>query len=328
MTESKKSRWLKLTLSIGISVGVMALLFTQIDLDEVLEMLRHTSLPWVFNGMAFFLLYQILKTFRFRALIASREHQTLTLFGLQCFHSFLNAVLPSKLGEVAFVYLLKRGYQIPIAQGTSVLIAARVLDLALFALLFILLALLGWPRYGIPYMQFVALGIVGLTVVVLMFYVAMIRFGDEARILRWFDKPKRGRRFWDFLGRNVALLFQAFRDIKGRQYVSSAAYSTIMWAALYATAYSSAHAVGFDLSLDENLFVFLGSFPFDFLPIKGIWDFGTHEGEWTIGLLLLGYPQQDAFLLAVGSHVIYLLNTFVILPIPTLLWWRRWWRQG
>lgn len=327
MTDSKKSRWIKLTLSVVLSVVVMGFLFTQINLNDVLELLSQASLPWIGAGLIFFFCYQVLKTFRFRALISSRQDQTFLLFSLQCFHSFLNTALPFKLGEVAFVYLLKRGYQISVAEGTSVLVAARVLDFAFIALVFISLGVFGWERFSVPYLQFVALAMVGAATMVLVFYIALLRLGDEARILRWFDKPKRGRRFWDMLSRNVTLLLHAFRVIKGHQYLISMIYSMLMWTALYGTTYATAHALRFQLSLDEALFIFLASFPFDFLPIKGIWDFGTHEGEWTIGLLLLGYPQQSTFLLAVGSHLIFLLNIFAVLPIPTIIWWRKWRRR-
>ena len=321
-------RWHRILLSLVLAVGVMAFLLAKINVAELVQVLMGTSPAWISLGVLLFLLNQLLKALRYRILLYSKRDDFSRLFSIQCLQALLNGLLPAGMGELSYIYLLKRWYQTPIPEGASVLLVARATDVGLFAALFIALEVFAWDRLRNPYLQSVAILMIALAIFLLALYAYIVRRGGGIRWLKRFNQLRWGQPLRRFVEQYGTQVLNTFERIPPSRYFVSVIFSTLMWMVMFGVFYSTINALHYDLSIEETLFLFLILWPLSLLPIKGIGDFGTHEGGWTLALFLLGYSSQEAIVLAVGSHMIFLLNTFLILIPPALLWLvkRRTWK--
>ncbi|MBD3403852.1 flippase-like domain-containing protein [candidate division GN15 bacterium] len=88
---------------------------------------------------------------------------------------FLNAILPSRLGDLYRAYLPKREYDVPLAASVGVLFSEKVLDLAITAGLVLVSGSFYWTRLtGVAEISYLywALGAIGVLVVA---FVALVR---------------------------------------------------------------------------------------------------------------------------------------------------------
>ena len=163
-----------MALSVVVSLAVVALVLTQLDLEQLREVMGQVSFPWLGLALVVFLLNYGLRTLRFRLLIPDRELGLGPLFSVTALYGMFLYLLPAKSGEISFLGLLKAQMGIDLSDSTATLVVARFYDLAAVALFLPLVLIAFWSRLP-PVMSYVALAFLLLMTVVAAGYFLWLR---------------------------------------------------------------------------------------------------------------------------------------------------------
>ena len=70
--------------------------------------------------------------------------------------------------------------------------------------------------------------------------------------------------------------------------------------------------ISIELSFFQVIFISSIGIVFMILPIKSIGGFGTTEGSWALGMMLLGYGKEAAIESGFVVHIYALINVFLL----------------
>lgn len=283
-------------LSIVITLGLMLFLLANIDWDSLGGMLARVS---VFSLGAAFLSYFLLNFFRalrFRVLL-SQPLPINMLLPITLYHNFLVRVLPFKLGELSYIFLMAARMNVRVEAGVSSLIGARLLEL----LVIVVVAAVGLLTSS---ELMVILGNSLLVLILASFFVCLVVLYFSGMLTRWgtgvlmriveallHRRPGFADKLEDRLLRLASELDSLRRP---RLFLGAFFFSIFTYSCSFATNYVLLQAVG--LQVDMSVFIaiisigmFASAFPFS---ISG---FGVIELSWAFGLVTLaGYDMGAA----------------------------------
>lgn len=291
-----------------ISFVLLFYFLSLLDIGKFISLLKRISVPWVTIGIILFLLQIIIKGLRFKHLLGIKNKSLKKLYGVVGGWSILKYILPGAFGELSILYLLKKIIKIDYSKNTSALFIARTIDFMLFTVLFIVLYIFSFTLFIDPVIKNIA--DILLLIVVVIFFLSIVFLKAQKSVYRFmhksfFQKHSIGKKIKVF-AINFLKHFKRLMSIKSILYLS--AISILMWALIYAMFVASIKAIHVDLNLLEILFIFLVLWPISILPIRGIGNLGSHELGWIMPLVLLGYSQSNAAIIAFGTHVIFYIN--------------------
>lgn len=325
------SLWNLVTFALGLAVVIF--LLRQINLQSLAQLILAIKPGYLLAGAGLYLIKALFRAYRFWRL---RSQPTATplakpaakptakptakpmagftrMLRITLASSLASQVLPLKLGELTYVYLLKKERSASISQGLSSLLVVRLFDLLAIALLFIVFSL----ALRTPQSLTVAFGWI------LAFIGLLLGIITAVLVVARFD-----RKIFGFAGRFGKLqkfaLFIRLRDgLSGifghlRQFRPS---ETLEWVALAAGEWLVNFMVfqvillgmlpGIPgMGLAPHFYDTVVSVTFSalasVLPINSFGNFGTQEAGWTAGLMLLGYAQPAAIYSGFATHLLTL----------------------
>ncbi len=309
------SKHLAKILAVFITVILLILLFTQIDLADVIITLQNINLIYLIAGFFLYICSYFFRAWRFHILL-NREVSTKDLFSIVCVHNAINSLLPARTGELSYVYLLKKSNNKTVGDGIATLIVARIFDfIALIILFFIAIILIK----DIPKIIMDALWIIAIFAVFLLIILVLLLFRGKNVI---FYVQKTAERLHCETNRGVNYLLR-----KGHETVESLdiipvkksiaallASSLLIWGFNYFIVYILMTGMNFRISV---LLVILGGtfiLLTTVLPIQGIAGFGTTESVWTLVFVPLGLSLDQAIISGFCYHIVIILY-FTILGI-------------
>ena len=122
--------------AIIITILLLALLFTQIDLADVITTLKNINPIYLIVGFILYTCSYFLRALRFHFLL-NKEVSFKDLFDITCVHNMMNNLLPARTGELSYIYLLKTGQNKTTGEGLATLIIARIFDFIIISNLFL-----------------------------------------------------------------------------------------------------------------------------------------------------------------------------------------------
>jgi len=302
-----RKRLASLVLSLLLTVGLLGWIFQHIDLPSVLRALArvpagHIALGFLCHAAAYLLRARAMHLF-----FASRGLGLAEVWANHLVHNFYVHVVPAGLGELSMSLLLK--HKVPVASSLSVLLVTRVaILLASFGLFAVSVFAVVGPRAGAEwdFRLWVPL-VLGM---VLLAWASWRARGLVAGLLERFG-PGRA-----LLGKARKFL-GAFRDELARLRVPGAPWrlmgatlASVLLVALYFV--SILRGLGIETNVFETLFVSALGMAFMILPIKSVGGFGTIEGTWIVGLMILGLEKTLAIEAAFAVHLFALANVLVL----------------
>ena len=315
---SKKRIHYRVLISIVFPVIVIGYCLSQIKIDQFIHVLLQSSFGWLFLGLVVSVFNIFIRAYRFHVLTPSKNPSFNDLFKVQCLFSIITYLLPFKSGEVSFIYLMKKRLQVQLEESAAMLVIARVADYMIVSFLFFIVLSLVWER--IPY----KVGIVILPVILILIFIFLFLF-----IIIW-----KGEKINNFLrnqSKKVAFLknviFQiiieklgeiiiSLRKIHDKKvYVKVILLSLLSWMTVAISFFVIVKSVGYHVTFLGAMCLAVLIFPVSF--IQGIGNFGTHEMEWVAVLILFGFTQEKAIIVALASHIIIL---FYLLLIAGYAW--------
>lgn len=302
---NKKLR--NIIISFVFSALLIYVLLINISFDSLVSVLSSFSLKIIFITFFFHFLAYVFRTLVFYLFFFKKQKiGFFYLLNIHLIHNFYVHVIPASLGELSFPILLRR--KIQPEKSFSILFISRILFLLLTVLLFIVAFFLNFEffrniEFNLLVYLYIAFTIV--PIIVIFFFrkeifklLFRIRFLQKLKItvlnaidnirsdLEYLKKPK-------FLF--IILILTCLNIL-----------------ALTLTYLFILKGMNIQLSIFQTLFVSSIGITFVLLPIKSIGGFGTTEGAWAIGMLLLGFSKEIAIESGFSVHLLALLNVLVM----------------
>ena len=122
------------------------------------------------------------------------------------------------------------------------------------------------------------------------------------------------------LQQKIEEILEAIQELKSKKlFFFLFFYSLFIWLCLYLVGFSFLKGVGLNFTFWQA--VFIGSFPLVIaaLPTQGIGGFGTTEGAWVIGLMLMGHSRQIAISAGFAFHLASIMFFVVLAALGFLM---------
>ena len=305
----------RLLVSILITAAIILFLLGQISLKELYRLLISVDPLWSLLGALSYVAAVLFRGLRYRWLIHSRDVSLPQLFRIAMLYNLSITVLPSKLGELSYPYLLNRFCRISMTEGLASLIAARVYDLFIM-LGFFLVTSMGSQSVFKVSLPWILLTAVVLIVVMLL---AFLHLGD---LSRWFSNGlrkiservgPRAVRPLQWAQQKLHQISADFDAIHARQaYLPVAIFSALSWIMVFLMFYAFLKGFGVSVPFLKVVFGSTMALLVSTLPISGLGNWGTLEAGWTAGFLLIGLSKTAAIATGFGAHILVLIVNAVM----------------
>lgn len=308
----------RLTLGFALSLLLLAALAHfvaksggEVNLSLIWQSLKSLSAEVVAVYTLIVVLNTALRTLRYRLLLKA-DHSVSqlrfsTLFLATSVRNMVVDLLPSRLGELIFIGLLKRFCGITIATGSATLAMSLILDVFVLIPILLLIALGPFSNQtfseGALPAALVLLAVVSTLVILL--------WPGLRTVVAWAQPKLRDRalmgRVSDFLDSFVNAL-QACRQarILGWALILSIGIRALKYGGLlllFSQLLVSLDARGGDVPAVDILLALIASEIGASLPLPTLMSFGAYEAGGVGALLLLGYPMGLAFLVLFAVHI-------------------------
>lgn len=304
-----------------ITTVLLAILLSQVNIADVVTTLVSINPLYLVVGFLLYACCYIFRAMRFQILL-SGEVGLRDLFRIVCVHNMVNGVLPARMGELSYVYLLKKMHQRSIGDGVATLVVARIFDFVVIVVFFLL---------SLQFMRDTPSALVdsawvgGLIIVALVSFLALLLYlgrsllNSVKSLFKTFHLVR-----WN-LGKHLLAkaeeTMESFDRIKFfglLKYFQLILVSCGIWLSLYLLIYLLVAGMGLSVGFFAVLFASTFAIISTVLPVQGIGGFGTIEGTWAIGFMLIGLTKADAISSGFGYHIVVILY-FIILGIYGVL---------
>jgi uncharacterized protein (TIRG00374 family) len=296
----------RLSISILITIVIIFILFTQISLKDLYILLRNIDPLWAIFGSAGYLLAILFQALRFKWLLHSKDTPFSELFRISILYNLSNMVLPSKLGELSYPYLLNKICGLPITEGLVSLIASRVYDLFIILLIFLFASIgfQGFFKINLSIIILLVCLLIGLTLLI-FFYMGgllMLLSNVLGKISKWIG-TKNSKPF-QWAKRKIHEMAEDFYAIKARgTFFSVTLTSLATWIMVIWAFYAFLKGFGIEISFLKVVFGSTIGLIASSLPISGLGNWGTLEVGWAVGFVMVGLSKEKAITTGFGVHI-------------------------
>jgi len=280
---------LRSILSLGIAILVLALAIFY--WSELMQAISKISIPWVLAGSSIYMLNYALRALRLKFISNHQIRWWPEGLYASCAHGFTTYIIPFRAGDLALPLILQSVTPFDLAQGSRILVRARLLDAQTLGLWILIAAVTAnFPMARALQFAWFTSGIILLIAPWAIKFVQQIGFFHQFSIVQ------------------KASVF--FTEEPQAKY--SSILSVAIWLAIAGCYFCAARAVGLDLSPMQVWLLITIQLPLQLLPIQGVASTGAHEGGWVAALLLLGVPMSSAVEFALTSHVVIIIYVLMI----------------
>jgi len=301
-----------------ITLILLAVLIAQINLLDVITTLKNINPVFLIAGFFLYTCSYYLRAWRFHILL-NKEVSIKDLFTITCVHNMMNNLLPARTGELTYIYLLKTRQQRTTGEGLATLIIARIFDFMVISIFFLVLFLFIY-HFTSNITPLAIAGTVFLFSMVFLLFGLLFYGNVFLKILKNFSCYFNCKKFpaGDYIlkkSEETIKCFEKFKNGKINMHISIITLSLGIWALSYSLFYLIALSMNIQSGVVQILFASSFAVFSTVLPIQGIGGFGTMEGGWALGFILMGITKEVSISTGFGFHLIILLYT-LCLGIP------------
>lgn len=299
-------------LTILITVVLLALLFTQVQLVDVISTIENINLAFLLIGFILYTCSYIFRAWRFHILL-NKEVSIKDLFNIGCVHNMMNSLLPVRTGELSYIYLLKKINSRTTGEGIASLLVARIFDFIAITLLFFI---------SFIFAQELLTELVHIIWILLIFLLSMVFLllmviysREPVRLLKiilkitWLDKFS--------VSNYVLKIFEegnkSIEKIHTKNlFIQVLSLSIIVWFLNDLIVFFLLK--GMDINLPLQIVVLGATFSLlsMIIPIQGIAGFGTQEGFWVFAFAPLGLPLDKAISTGFVFHIVIIMYFLIL----------------
>lgn len=278
---------------------MLAALLTQINLKDLIDSLLKVNANMFALGALAYLVKSLIRALRFwRFERANGQSASYWRMARLTFASTLaSQILPLKLGELTYVYLIRVDVGGSIARGISGLMMIRVFDVLAIAVLFLITAgAVGLPGAMAGYFTSILLLTVLLTIAAgAMLLVGRLKLPSPAVVERY-----------ALLRKARAALAQVLETL--HQHIhhlpEMIALALAEWLANFVMYHILLIGLGLSPQFIHTVTAVTLAAVASLLPVNSFGNFGTQEIGWATGLTLLGYSQKSAIMSGFATHLL------------------------
>lgn len=291
-------------------LGLLLLWFLlrQVDFASLIQLILKIKGEYLILGGVIYLCKAGMRSFRFSRINDNEQGPAgfLRMLRLSLATSLASQLLPLKLGELSYVYLLKKDSRAPISRGVSTLMVIRIFDLLAIALLFIGISLFSRQPQGLSIYFYSILGFVAFLLVLILTLLVVSRSGRA--VLKFFFQFAWVQKI-PFSQKIRGMLEGIFDDLvqfRWSQYLEWTGIALLEWGINYATYHVILWGIGLQPSFFDTVVGVTFAALASVLPVNSFGNFGTQEAGWATGLVLLNYPQDIALTSGFATHLLTL----------------------
>jgi glycosyltransferase 2 family protein len=290
-----------------LGMGLLVFLLRKVDFPSLSELILKIKPQFLLLAGLIYLVKACLRSARFTHMNESSNAGFGSMMRLSLASSLATQLMPLKLGELSYVYLLKRDNRATITQGLSSLVIIRIFDLLAIALLFLAFALgFGTTRNMSVYFYSI-LGFVGFLLVVILALLVLSRYGEPLlafvfRIPLLQKIPYSGK-----LRLGLEGIFQTLNQYRPQAFLIWIVLAALEWSVNYAVYHVLLVGMGWSPAFFDSVVGVTFAALASVLPVNSFGSFGTQEAGWASGLVLIGYSQTQAINSAFATHLLSLL---------------------
>jgi uncharacterized protein (TIRG00374 family) len=305
----------RILLSILITGVILFILLSQISLKDLYTLLITIDPIWAALGSFAYLLSTLFRALRFKWLIHSKDISLSELFRITAFYHLSLMVLPSKLGELSYPYLLNKIGGMSVTKGLASLITSRVYDFFIILLIFVF-ASIGFQSFfkSNPFLIILlACFLIGLIFLAFFYMTSFLRWFSNVfgKMPKWIKSRNAKTLLWT--QKKINEMAEDFYAIKARKnYLSISITSLASWVMIFLTFFAYMKGFGINLSFTKMLFGSTIGVIANALPISGIGNWGTLEVGWVAGFLMVGLPKEKAITTGLGVHIVIFILCLII----------------
>ena len=317
-------RWLPWIASAGVSVGIFAYLLSQIDPTEILLTARRLPARPLIIYAGLVLGGVVARALRFWVLLGRNIGLGL-LVGIVFARNLFVDLLPARVGELSYVYLLSRRGHRQAEEGLATLVLSVLFDVVALAPLLILGLVVIGRGEALPTTALVAAS----ATLAAVAYGAILAAEPVSRFLARNLERKSESPLLRNVAARLAVLADALADARARRVFApvlalSLAVRLCKFGSYYFLVVGIVAALGMTGTL-QFFRVFLGTVAAELaaaLPIHGIAGFGTFEAAWALAFVHLGFTREHAIVTGILAHALSQLFEYS-LGACALLWLMR-----
>ena len=310
-----------------VTGGLLGYLLSQIDPAQIAAAVRGMTPRHVWAFVALLLAGVAARALRFRLLLGPPVRMPL-LTGIVLVRNLFVDLLPARLGEFSYVYLLTSRAGRRIEEGLASLMLSVAFDLVALTPLLLLALLTVGSGGSVPAPWLVAAAL-GLGLLALAGARAAGSVGRRAaHVVAREDGPATGRRAE--LAALIRRTAAALDDVWARRVaVPVLAVSIVVRLCKFGSYFFLVLAImgsRGDPATDLGFFrVFLGVLSAELaaaLPVPTVAGFGAFEAGWAVGFTQLGFSREDAIVSGVVAHAVSQLVEYAVggLALLVILW--------
>jgi uncharacterized membrane protein YbhN (UPF0104 family) len=314
--------WAAWIASVLVAVALLGYLLRGVDARRMLDTAWNASPGSLLAFATIFAAGVTARTARFWILLG-RTLPFGTVFAITLVRNLLVDLLPARLGELSYVYLVTTKGRRPVEDGVATLAVSFLLDLVALSPLVLAALLIVGGGSSVPlWVAWTASGVLaGVGMAALMVASPLARAVSAS--LR---RRTTSARMTTASDRLSALADSVDAAKAQHVLVPALLLSVIVRLCKYGSAYflvlSLLIPLGYSMEELGVFRIFLGSVAAEVaasLPVHGLAGFGTHEAAWTLTLQELGYPREHAVISGFLAHAITQATEYV-LGGAALLW--------
>lgn len=337
--KKKQNKTFSFILSVVVSVLLIAWLLSMVEEGTLADLFRHFYWPAFYGYLLFFLIGFSLRALRYCWLIGEEKVSFKGMFLVTMVRQVFVDLLPMKLGELSYVVLLKKRFNVAVETGFSSMMAVFLFDcISLFPVLLLSLSVTGKTGIDVVSEWFVVLNIVMLFLLAVILWKLDFIFG---RIAAWLDRflKKRVLKNPHWLSKvllKCEKIAEELAHLKERRvylktFVASFGIRICKYLSIYSVLMALIQYKGIGLA-DINIFkviVGLAGAEFSsFLPVQGLAGFGTWEAAWALTVQWMGFDRDLAVLSGLGIHLTTQVTEYIVGALCLVLLWLPWRRNG
>ena len=301
------SHWRSWLLSLIITISVFWYLFSQINSTELIAAGRGMTPRYLGVFLLLLLGGVVARAIRFWILL-ERAIPLRFLTVIVLVRNLFVDLLPARLGEVSYVYLVTKRAKRPVENVLASLILAIAFDIVALAplLLLAIIAVGGNDSISGPWQAFIAIAL-GCGAFAAARLIVPLGYWASEKLKTFGQKSSKQRT-------KVASLLRSTSDAIAHVWqrgllIQVLLISLVVRLCKFGSYYFLVLAIfgGLDLDVSDTGFfrVFLGVVSAELaaaLPISGVAGFGTFEAAWAFSFTQLGFERSDAIISGILTH--------------------------
>ena len=300
-------KFLRLCLSIILSLFLISYFLKYIEIRDVVAILKGADIKLLLISFAIYFAFSVLRSVRIK-ILTNEKLMLKQIMPILLTYNLLNFIIPFRLGELTYIFLMKRTRKVSNTLAFASLAYIRALDIVFLFFLFGL-SMLFIRNVSGTILQYKTLGIF-FVMIILMISFGLLYFSSIARNILNKLQNTLGHRFYvrRWIGYVLRTLYIINSYRSNRIFILSNFLTLFIWLLIFLFYYLLAMSIGTSLSFfDFSLCVLLINLT-GLLPIQGVAGCGTFEGAVMVGVSSFGVLLSDALSFSLSLHILYIIH--------------------